>query len=284
MPGDQQNAADNPFAADGLDQIQAQTFIRRIEYHEQLGSTNDHALQMAGGSEDQFPLLVLAKSQTSGRGRGANTWWSKSGSLTFSVLVATEAADLPTQRWPQVSLTVGLAVCEALEEVLALGVPTASLHTLPAVQLKWPNDVYVDGKKICGVLVEVPQHCSGKLLLGIGININNSLEDAPAPLQEIAISLCDLTGRRFSLVDVLIRVLQRLASRLEPTTFWDTEVIAGWRQRCFLTGKRIEIDNGTRQTAGSCRGIDDNGALLIETDQIMAPHLAGVVTVLDPIS
>lgn len=281
MPGDQQDSPHHQFAAHDIERIRAETFVQRIEYHQQLSSTNDRALQIARGTDDQFPVLVLTSSQTSGRGRGANTWWSSNGSLTFSVMVATEAAELPTERWPQVSLTVGLAVCEALEQLLTLGVPTTSLATLPSVQLKWPNDVYIEGKKICGVLVEVPKNCPGKLLLGIGINVNNSLETAPDQLQHIATSLVDLTGRRFLLADVLIDVLRRLATRLEPTTFWNADVLAGWRQRCFLTGKQIEIDNDTRQTSGSCHGIDDDGALLIAADTTTTRHLAGVITILD---
>lgn len=265
------------FLPPDLDRIAEQPFVNHVDYHPQLGSTNDRAMELANRPDEEFPLLVLTESQTAGRGRGSNVWWASGGALTFSVMLATDAAQLPTERWPQVSLTVGLAVCEALEEILARGVPTTSLDALPAVQLKWPNDVYIEGRKICGVLAEVPPGSSDKLLLGIGININNSLSDAPAEIQQRATSLSDLTGQQYPLPDVLIEVLQKLEQRLRPTHLWTDQVLTGWRKRCYLTGKQIQIDNGTRQSTGICQGIEDRGALLLEVDGQVEKHLAGVI-------
>lgn len=273
------NASENCFSSVDLERLLADTFIQHLDYHPQLGSTNDRAMELAGGADDHFPLLVLTETQTAGRGRGANSWWASCGALTFSVMLATENAQLPPQRWPQVSLTVGLAVCEALEEILSRGVPETSLDALPQVQLKWPNDVYIEGRKICGILVEVPPASTGKLLLGIGLNVNNSVADAPEAIQGLATSLRDLTGQSFSLTDVLVEVLQRLANRLATGNFWTTELVAGWRKRCYLTGKKIAIDNGTRKTAGVCQGIDNTGALQLEADGQIEKHLAGVITV-----
>ena len=271
----------NQFSPDDLEHIVAETFVACIDYHQEIGSTNDRALGLAREADAQFPLLVLADSQTAGRGRGSNQWWSNTGALTFSVMLATEVAGLPTERWPQVSLTVGLAVCEALEEMLARGVPPTSLPTLPAVQLKWPNDVYIEGRKICGILVETSREHRGRLLLGIGININNSVDDAPADLQNTATALCDLTGRSFTLTDVLTQVLKQLVIRLHPDDFWNAEIREGWRDRCFLTGKKIQVDLGVRQAEGVCRGIDDDGALLLEVGNEVERHYAGVVTLLE---
>ncbi len=275
------NATNNQFSPTDLEQIVGDTFIAHVDYHQEIGSTNDRALEMAHHAEEQFPLLVLAESQTAGRGRGTNLWWSNSGALTFSVLLATDAAGLPTERWPQVSLTVGLAVCEALEEMLARDVPTTSFATLPAVSLKWPNDVYIEGRKICGVLVEAPRGRQGRLLLGIGINVNNSVDNAPAELQSTATALCDLTGRQVALTDVLIEVLKRLAVRLQPSDLWNAQVREGWRRRCFLTGQKIRIDLGVRQSEGVCRGIDAEGALLLEVEGQVERQFAGVVTILE---
>jgi len=269
------------FSPNDLKQIVAETFIAYIDYHKKIGSTNDRALELARRSDDRFPLLVLTDSQTAGRGRGTHQWWSSHGALTFSVVLATETSELPTERWPLVSLTLGLAVCEALEELLARGVPTTSLAVLPAVRLKWPNDVYIEGRKICGILVEVPRNCQGRLLLGIGINVNNSVENAPTDLSNSATSLFDLTGRDVALPDVLIEVLKQLAERLRPAELWNSQVREGWRKRCLLTGQRIQVDQGVRQSSGLCRGIDDDGALLIEVAGEVERHFAGVITQLD---
>lgn len=272
--------ADNRFSPDDLDRLRRETFVGAIDYHPQLGSTNDRALELAGDLDSEFPLLVLTESQTAGRGRGSNQWWASEGALTFSIMLATDVATLPTERWPQVSLTVGLAISEALESLLARGVPPTSQTTLPPVQLKWPNDVYVEGRKICGVLVEVPRTKKKRLLVGIGINVNNSLATAPDELQQRATSLLDLTGRPLPLTDVLVEVLKRLEQRLNPTKLWNAEAAAGWRKRCFLTDKTLRIDNGTRQSTGTCAGIDDQGALLLNVNDQQEKHLAGVITLL----
>jgi BirA family biotin operon repressor/biotin-[acetyl-CoA-carboxylase] ligase len=266
MLSHRENSCHDQFSPAELERLVAETFVEHLDYHEQIGSTNDRALELADSDDARFPLLVLAGSQTAGRGRGTNHWWSGHGALTFSVLLATESAQLPVERWPQVALTVGLAVCETLEALIARGVPTAELATLPAVSLKWPNDVYLEGRKICGILVEVPRNRTGRLLLGIGINVNNAVADAAVELQNTATSLCDVTGCRYPLSDVLVEVLKQLATRLQPADLWNAEVRAGWRQRCLLTGRRVQVDLGVRQTAGICRGIDEEGALLVAVD------------------
>ena len=76
---------------------------------------------------------------------------------------------------------------------------------------------------------------------------------------------------------MLIEVLKRLEQRLSPANFWTDQVLTGWRSRCYLTGKQIQIDNGTRQSTGICQGIDDCGALLLEVDGQVEKHLAGVI-------
>jgi BirA family biotin operon repressor/biotin-[acetyl-CoA-carboxylase] ligase len=270
----------NHFSPEDLQRIESETFIQAVEAHPQLDSTNNRALQLAPTAA-ALPLLVLTETQTAGRGRGTNPWWAAPGSLTFSVLLATEAAQLPTERWPQVSLTVGLAVCEALEGLLARGVPVTERSTLPTVQLKWPNDVYLEGRKLAGILVEAPRNCPGRLVLGIGINVNNSVQHAPPYLSAIATTLTEATGRQFALSQVLIEVLQQLAARLQPDTFWTAPIQAGWRKRCFLTGKKIRLDLEVRQVEGVCQGMDDQGALLLEVDGQQQRYFAGVIQLLD---
>ena len=134
------------FSDADLNRITGSTFVKRVEFHQAIDSTNNRALQVARTAEYESPLLVLAESQTQGRGRGTNLWWAQPGALTFSLLIKTDQAQLPPDRWPQVSLTAGLAVCEAIEEFVGE----------PAIQLKWPNDVYVRQRKACGILIEMP--------------------------------------------------------------------------------------------------------------------------------
>jgi BirA family biotin operon repressor/biotin-[acetyl-CoA-carboxylase] ligase len=251
-----------------LNRIVDATFVERLEFHQAIDSTNNRALQLAGQCDVQAPVLVLAETQTQGRGRGSNVWWAQQGALTFSLLVPANAARLPPRSWPQASLTVGLAVCEAIEDFL----------DEPAIQLKWPNDVYVRRRKVCGILIEVPPQRKEVIVIGIGINVNNSANQAPAELQTTAIAMCDAAGRTFRLSEVLVGALVRLQSRLDWIGHRDQELWTQWRQRCLLTDRTVQLDLGTRNVVGRCRGIDDDGALLIETANETERCFAGVVT------
>jgi biotin-(acetyl-CoA carboxylase) ligase len=116
------------------------------------------------------------------------------------------------------------------------------------------------------------------MAIGIGININNSLRRAPQELQSTAIALCDVAGHEFPLTEVLVSVLKRLEDRLGCIGRNDEQLWQNWRQRCLLTGRTIEVDLGTRKVAGRCRGINDVGALVIETAAGVETCFAGSVT------
>src|SRR5690606_33648753 len=133
-----------------------------------------------------------------GRGRGANRWWSADGALTFSLII--DAGPIPAERRPLVSLVAGGAVCE----IVAAALPAAD------VRLKWPNDVYVAGRKAGGILVEVPHEAPDLLVIGIGLNVNVSLRDAPEDVQQRATALCDVTGEILSINEILVAALHRL--------------------------------------------------------------------------
>ncbi len=250
-------------------QIIAQTFVKQVEFHADIGSTNDRALDLAAAEvSSETPLLVWALQQTAGRGRGANRWWASEGALTFSVLLDTRDLGLPQARWPQVSLTTGLAVCAALQELL----PQAEIG------LKWPNDVFLHGRKICGILVEIPPRQSGKLIVGIGINVNNSLTTAPAELWPTATALCDASNRTWDLSAVLIQVLLQLDQHLQQLVVNDPELPESWNARCFLRGRLVHHTVGDRITIGMCQGVDQQGALLLQTEAGLSRVMGGVIT------
>src|SRR4051794_30035368 len=96
------------------DEIRASTFIRHVEMHESLGSTNDRAIELARDAKIELPALVVARVQTAGRGRGKNVWWSADGALTFSVLLNPGDLGISTANWPQLSLATAVAVCDAI--------------------------------------------------------------------------------------------------------------------------------------------------------------------------
>ncbi len=243
-----------------------------VDWQEEVESTNDRALWLAEHREMlKLPMLVLADRQVAGRGRKTNTWWSSPGALTFSLLMDADSLGLTPDLWPQASLTTGLAVCVALEELLVDA----------RVQLKWPNDVYVNGKKNCGILLEPVNLQAGLLVIGVGVNVNNSLVQAPPEIESMATALCDVGNQQYPLQDVLSSVLERLLKYLSLVGKRDAQLHDQWRGRCLLTGRKIAVEAATESHAGICQGIGEDGGLLLETENGTKRCLAGTVRLLD---
>lgn len=248
---------------DWAERIQRETFIRTLEIHPEIGSTNDRARGLAEDPRVERPCLIVAHRQTAGRGRGANRWWSSEGALTFSLLLSPDPNRLPLVRFPELSLTAGAAVCAALR-------PFADSAD---VRLKWPNDVYVNGRKICGILIEVPsvgtRESGGTggtdVVVGVGVNVNNRIEDAPAELRSKATSLCDVTGDPPSRLDVLLAVLQSFERHLDLLCDQPDEMRRLWNRYDLLAGRFVTVDDGHDTTCGTCEGIADDGSLIVRT-------------------
>jgi BirA family biotin operon repressor/biotin-[acetyl-CoA-carboxylase] ligase len=251
-----------------LDRLERETFVRRVEFFAETSSTNDVALVLAEQDDGPFPLLVLAGRQTAGRGRGANRWWSSEGALTFSLAV--DAARLPAGRRSLVSLVAGLAICETVAEL-------APRHD---VGVKWPNDVHLDGKKVAGILAESARR-GERLIVGVGINVNNTLREAPSEIAQRAAALVDAAGAMHSLTDVLIRALQHFSQKWDALLENDAGVIERLRRRCVLTGRCVTIETAGSTWSGLCRGIDDDGALMLQTTDGPRRCFAGVVAAIE---
>lgn len=252
------------------DEIRASTFIRHIEIHDTLGSTNDRAAELAREQEIELPALVATRNQVAGRGRGKNVWWSTEGALTFSVLLDPAALKIGTADWPRLSLATGVAVCDALSVELK-----EICNRTSRVAIKWPNDVMLDGGKVCGILIESPggnAPAKDRLIVGVGINVNNSCRiehaahEATQSNKELAgaTSLCDCSGRRHDLQQLLCQTLRAFEARSNQLSSGDSQLPAAWHQLCWLTEQRIEVRTNSNWIDGVCTGIDSSGALLVE--------------------
>jgi BirA family biotin operon repressor/biotin-[acetyl-CoA-carboxylase] ligase len=238
-----------------LQRIWSETFVRSIEYRRSTASTNDLAMQLVRGGADELPLLVLAEQQTRGRGRGANRWWSSEGALTFTLVIDSSAAGLPsTDNNSLLALVTAVAICETLDQ----------LDLPEAIRLKWPNDVLAGRRKVTGILAEVPARPRDRILVGVGINVNNPLTDAPAELQEQATSLADLAGHPFDLTEILVRSLEQLSGRLRDFADGSLHLRQLCDRWCALNGKNVKVKLGNRRLSGQCKGIDETGALLVD--------------------
>lgn len=265
-----ESRAAHGFQTDDLARIRRDTFVRFIEHHAEIPSTNTRALAMADDPACALPALVLADRQTAGRGRGANLWWSDRGALTFSLVIPRSHVLSPSAGWTRMSLTIGLAVGAALQQ----------LRPGLEIGLKWPNDVCVRSRKICGILVEVPPRTPDRLVLGVGVNVNNSLAAAPAPVAARATALIDVAGYAFDLTVVLIQMLRQIAEELDLLARDQLDLARRWNMLCMLTGRRVQVAAGQRVTVGICQGVDESGALEIDTAEGVQRCLSGVVSVL----
>lgn len=241
---------------------------QRLEFHQSLPSTNDRAAALASEEFLACPALVIAAEQTAGRGRGGNRWWSSGGGLMFSLVLAAKEAKAAPANWSGYSLTAGLAIAEAL----AGECPAANLA------VKWPNDVYANERKICGILIESPAQARGRLIVGIGVNVNNSFREAPADLTSTATALCDLSGKTHDLAAVMRGVLTRLEAcwqQLNSAGF--AAIRPDWQARSLLSGRAVTLQCGNTQHVGRCLGIDDDGNLLLQTERGRQSFAAGSV-------
>jgi BirA family biotin operon repressor/biotin-[acetyl-CoA-carboxylase] ligase len=207
-------------------------------------STNERAKELALQGAPHG-TVVTADEQTAGRGRQGRAWVAPPGTaLLFSVLLrdlGKAQAHLP--------LAAALAVCEACEGAAPV-----------TCRIKWPNDVWIDGRKVAGILIEGrPQE--GWAVLGVGVNVCTREGEFPPELRDIATSIAaSATSANAPALEAVLALLTRaLEARLaeSPKT-----IVAGWRKRDALDGERIRWQNGE----GVAEGIDDDGALIVRTD------------------
>jgi BirA family biotin operon repressor/biotin-[acetyl-CoA-carboxylase] ligase len=231
--------------------ILQETFVARIEHHATIGSTNDRAAQAVANGAGELPLLVVADEQTAGRGRGGNRWWTGTGSLAMSLVIAAPSMQ---NRSPIAALATAVAVVETV----------APLLPDRRVGLHWPNDVLVDERKLAGILIEVL--ADGRHIVGIGVNTNNSLAAAPPQLQQRAATLRDFTGRTHDQTLFVIDLLRRLERGYADIASAPEAVAAQANALCLQHGRTLTVQLGDGQVViGQCRGIAADGALLLDT-------------------
>ncbi len=219
---------------------------RSVRWYDILGSTNDMARAWAleGAQEGS---TVWAEEQSTGRGRRGAVWLSGPGEgLTFSVILR---PGMPRALWPRLALVSGLAVVRVLE---GQGL---------AAELKWPNDVMVKGRKICGILVEA---FDDSVIVGVGINVNEAV--FPESIADIATSMRAESGRNFVLSDLLENCIEELLHHARLVELDFPFLAEAMRERCALTGRRVRILSAGASIVGMVRGISNQGELQLESE------------------
>lgn len=243
------------FVAEQLRRIEQETFVARVEHHPVIDSTNHRARRHERIGDVDLPLLILADRQTAGRGRGANRWWTGPGSLAMSLMVDEPSLGLGTSRRPLSGLAAGVAVVETV----------APLLPGHEVGLHWPNDVMVDEKKLAGVLVE--GLAGGRLVVGIGLNTNNRLADAPAEIRAGVTTMRNLTGAAHDQTALLVQLLKRLEHLLRQLGQEPAAVARRCDELCLQRGQSLAAETGGQTIRGRCAGVGSDGALLIDTPE-----------------
>jgi BirA family biotin operon repressor/biotin-[acetyl-CoA-carboxylase] ligase len=253
-----------PLTAAGIAARAADPAGVAVEVVPETGSTNADLMARAAAGSLAGPVLLLALQQTAGRGRAGRSWLSSAGhSLTFSLAWRFTG---PPQRLSGLPLAVGVAVAEALAR---LAVP---------VQLKWPNDIYKDGAKLAGILIET-QTGAGATWAVIGIGLNLVLPDQlEAQIGREAASAPWLA--RMDRNELMAALLDSLAATLrhfEAHGF--VPFAARWNLLHAWAGRPVRIlDQGKVLQQGVAAGVDDTGRLLLDTDQGRVAISAGDVS------
>jgi len=214
-----------------------------------LGSTSTKAYQLAQQGAGEW-TVVVADTQTKGRGRSGRVWESPSGGLWFSVILR-----------PPIS--PGMAgLIQMLAAVAVLKVLRTTVKGRGKVGVKWPNDIVVGGRKLGGILVETKTAANTLLfaVIGVGINVNQSEESLP----DGAVSLRIYTGRERNLQRLLRLILYELESKYGDLQK-PSKLVSEWWRHCVHKMKNVRIDSPEGTVAGVNKGIARDGALVVET-------------------
>ena len=235
---------------------------QRVIYYSRLSSSMDVAKQKAqhGATEG---IVVIAEEQTAGRGRIKRAWLSPKGSIALSIILYPSLVYLPS-----LIMVASLAAVHCIKKVTGL-----------KSQIKWPNDVLVNGKKVCGILIEsdVKGSSVNHAIIGTGINVNLRLSDFPE-ISPTATSLSDELGRDVSRLD-MIRCLLAETERLYLTLPTGGAVYQEWRDNLVTLGKKVQVSSGETTYKGVAESVASDGSLLLrQSNGSLTKIVAGDVT------
>jgi BirA family biotin operon repressor/biotin-[acetyl-CoA-carboxylase] ligase len=220
-----------------------------IRYYSELESTNNTAREIAMSVPEG--TVIIAETQKSGRGRMGTEWQSAPGGIWLSLILH---PSIPLENLSKITLVAGIAVTNALR---GIGVDA---------RIKWPNDVLVNGKKICGILTEVSAEI-GKVdyvVLGIGINVNVKLSGLKDEIRRNSTSIANETGKpidRTSFLASLLYELEQQYIRFKTRQF--AEIVDEWINLSDTIGRNVKVTTPTMLIEGKAVGITEKGALVV---------------------
>lgn len=241
-----------------------------LHYRESTESTNSDAHQVARSGVAEG-VAVLAEAQTRGRGRLGRVWVSPPRrNLYLSIVLRPQA---PISAAPQLALVAGAAAAAAIRRWCSLAV------------LKWPNDVLIDGRKVCGILAEMDTAPDGNayVVIGIGVNLNMADEDFPPELRDKATALQSAIGSVIDRTAFTIALLEELEDRYRRYQQAGFAAIRQeWESLSGFFGRSVTVDDGGRSCHGTALGLDEEGRLRLQLASGEVTYIvSGDVTVVD---
>ena len=226
---------------------------KEIKYFKETESTNTTAREMAGKAAEG--TIVIAESQTGGRGRMGRKWLSPEGGIWLSIILKPKMQPVYA---PRITFLAGVAVAKTIR---SLGLEA---------KIKWPNDVLVRGKKVCGILTEIEAEIDliDYCVVGIGIDANVDTESFPEEFRESSTSLKKELGHEINRVAFLQRLLEEFEVRylkLQKEGF--LPILEEWRSMSATIGEWVKITTQSRIIYGEATGVDNDGALIVETGE-----------------
>lgn len=239
---------------------------KKVWVYEKTTSTNDIAWDLAIKNEHEGGV-VFAESQTKGRGRLGRIWNSpKRKGLWFSVILR---PDLQPIYAPMITIASSIAVAKSIIKYTGL-----------SVWIKWPNDIYMDNKKLGGILTEMNTELDSIkfVVLGIGINVNSTINDFSDDLKNKVVSLqCSPSscaqglGSRLELAKEILVGLDHYYKMLNQKKWVD--IITEWKDLSLVLGRRIKLKQGNKRYEGQVVGLDEQGALMLRQDGGFIHHI-----------
>lgn len=224
-----------------------------IKYFKETESTNTIAREIANSVEEG--TVVIAESQTGGRGRLGRKWLSPEGGIWLSIILKPKMQPLYA---PRITLLAGVTVAK-----------TIRYYGIPA-KIKWPNDILINGKKACGILTEIGAEIDmiDYVVVGIGIDANVDTESFPEDIRESSTSLKKELGKNINRVEFVQRLLEEF--ELLYIKFQDEgfpQILEEWRSLSATIGEWVKITTASRTLYGEAIGVDNEGALILETGE-----------------
>jgi BirA family transcriptional regulator, biotin operon repressor / biotin---[acetyl-CoA-carboxylase] ligase len=248
--------------------VRGTIFDAQLHHFYKIGSTNTAAMSAAAEGAPEGSVF-LAEEQTAGRGRGAHSWQSaRSAGIYCSAILR---PPLPPSDALILSLAAGLAVRAAIEQI----------HAHVSADLKWPNDVLIGGKKVCGILTEMNAEATRVryVVVGIGINVNQS--GFPKEIESEATSLRLVTGSEWSRVELtaaLLKSLDREYRLISQRGYARRSILQRFaEQSSWVRGKQVCVEENGSRVEGATEGLDERGFLQVRTPQGLQTILSGTV-------